>query len=171
MRTCQASPCAESLEGRRSFVIYCSRRCKARELARRYREVNPERKAANARRWRQAHKEQNREINKRWRKENADKWHAIARENHRWFRTRREGGEVYEVTERDLTRLLRRQDGLCAYCHTVPGEWHVDHVIPLTRGGQHSIGNLAWACGRCNRSKRSSTVTEWLMRLHRKLAA
>jgi 5-methylcytosine-specific restriction endonuclease McrA len=30
---------------------------------------------------------------------------------------------------------------------------HIDHIIPLSRGGRHSIGNLAPACAACNLKK------------------
>lgn len=33
------------------------------------------------------------------------------------------------------------------------GERHVDHIVPLAKGGMHSIDNLAVACAQCNRSK------------------
>lgn len=64
------------------------------------------------------------------------------------------------VTERDLRRLADRQRGCCTYC----GERRkltVEHVIPLSRGGRHAIGNIRLACGACNASKRDRLVTEW----------
>ncbi|MFI8830536.1 HNH endonuclease [Streptomyces afghaniensis] len=30
---------------------------------------------------------------------------------------------------------------------------HVDHLVPLARGGAHSLSNLVPACQRCNTSK------------------
>lgn len=37
----------------------------------------------------------------------------------------------------------------------------IDHVIPLARGGNHSIGNLLTLCLSCNASKGKRTMTEW----------
>ena len=37
----------------------------------------------------------------------------------------------------------------------------VDHVIPLSRGGTHSIGNLMTLCRSCNSSKHARTLMEW----------
>jgi len=42
--------------------------------------------------------------------------------------------------------------GLCAYCEEAA--WgHVDHVVPLSRGGADSIGNAVPACQSCNLRK------------------
>jgi 5-methylcytosine-specific restriction endonuclease McrA len=63
------------------------------------------------------------------------------------------------VTVRDLNRLIARYGGLCAYC---PAPWkQLDHVVPVTRGGRHGIGNIVPACVRCNTSKNDRTVMEW----------
>jgi 5-methylcytosine-specific restriction endonuclease McrA len=69
----------------------------------------------------------------------------------------RMGGLV--VTERDKRRLLSRYCGNCAYCGTQKATtW--DHVIPLKRGGRHSIGNLLPACLSCNLRKGVRVIVE-----------
>lgn len=75
-------------------------------------------------------------------------------------RARVRAASTYAVTKGDLVALLRRHGGRCAYCLTAPAE-HLDHVIPLARGGSHGIGNLAPACARCNRSKSDRLLVEW----------
>jgi len=40
----------------------------------------------------------------------------------------------------------------------------LDHVMPLSRGGTHSINNVVVACKPCNFNKRTSTVDEWRAR-------
>jgi hypothetical protein len=65
----------------------------------------------------------------------------------------------FKVTVHDLRRLVARYGGLCAYC---PNPWkQFDHVVPVSRGGRHSIGNLVPACVRCNTSKNDALVMEW----------
>jgi 5-methylcytosine-specific restriction endonuclease McrA len=69
-------------------------------------------------------------------------------------------GGTYMVTERDWRRLVARHGGLCAYCKERPWE-HRDHVVPLSRGGRHTIGNLLPACAPCNQSKSARLLMEW----------
>jgi len=37
----------------------------------------------------------------------------------------------------------------------------IDHLIPLIRGGTHSVGNIITLCLPCNLSKNKKTLTEW----------
>lgn len=49
---------------------------------------------------------------------------------------------------------------LCAYCGFIAAE--VDHIIPVSRGGDEcSIENLTPACFECNSEKRDLTLDEW----------
>lgn len=63
---------------------------------------------------------------------------------------------VYEITDKDMRHLLAQP---CAHCGA-EGQ-HIDHIIPIKRGGRHSIGNLQMLCQRCNSSKHKKTMTEW----------
>lgn len=84
--------------------------------------------------------------------------HRIVNEGRRRARKRQAG--VLRVTDSDIARLAGRHSGRCAYCVTRPWE-HLDHVIPIARGGRHSIGNLLPACQPCNQSKNSRLLAEW----------
>jgi len=58
-------------------------------------------------------------------------------------------------TAEDVRRLLVLQGGLCRACGvslTVVG-YHVDHVVPIAKGGLNVAGNLQVLCPRCNLSK------------------
>lgn len=43
----------------------------------------------------------------------------------------------------------------------MPGERHLDHVIPLARGGADTVANLCVACEPCNRRKHSKLPEEY----------
>jgi len=77
--------------------------------------------------------------------------------------TRSEGSKP--ITEQSFTRLKkiveRRSRKLCSYCGSIDKRGHVDHVTPLSRGGDDSLDNLVWSCRKCNLSKGSKTVGEW----------
>jgi hypothetical protein len=52
------------------------------------------------------------------------------------------------------TRYLLRKVKNCAYCDCELGkEFHIDHVIPLARGGRDHPSNMVKACVKCNMRK------------------
>ena len=55
----------------------------------------------------------------------------------------------------ELLALFITQDGTCAYCgeHKARAILHIDHRIPLSRGGRHHISNIVLACDICNLRK------------------
>jgi 5-methylcytosine-specific restriction endonuclease McrA len=56
----------------------------------------------------------------------------------------------------------RRDNGVCQCCgEHCPETGHVDHIIPLSRGGDDKLDNLVWACEKCNLSKGNRTLSEW----------
>ena len=85
-----------------------------------------------------------------------------------WFRTVRDGYRCtfsapeamlsYERPTRELipeamrAQVWRRDDGRCVLC----GSWgnlHIDHIVPVSKGGATSVPNLQVLCQSCNLSK------------------
>lgn len=93
---------------------------------------------------------------------NPDKMRAKGLRDEQRRRARLAGADVRMVTERDLRRLEDRQRGRCFYCADGPSPLTMDHVIPIARGGRHAIGNLVLACEKCNKSKGSRLLVEWV---------
>lgn len=63
-------------------------------------------------------------------------------------------------------RLLRnkiflRDDYTCQYCGERGKKLECDHVIPVSKGGEHIEANLVTACFKCNRSKGSKLLKKW----------
>ena len=58
-----------------------------------------------------------------------------------------------EVVCRDV--VLRRDAGRCGICGLtiMEANWHLDHIIPLSKGGEHSYANVQAAHARCNMRK------------------
>ncbi|MGA5131020.1 HNH endonuclease [Streptomyces blastmyceticus] len=50
---------------------------------------------------------------------------------------------------------------MCAYCGEKSQSLHQEHIIPISRGGDDSIGNLVPACPDCNLAKGDRTLMEW----------
>src|SRR4051794_5470528 len=54
--------------------------------------------------------------------------------------------------------------GGCAYGGARRGPGQKDCVLPLSRGGRYTMGNIVPACRSCNASKCNDEVTGWLRR-------
>lgn len=68
---------------------------------------------------------------------------------------------TYHISDRDMKRLLSLN---CAYEDTTCcGYLTIEHIIPLSRGGSHGIGNLTRLCVRHNSSKGSKTHMEYVV--------
>lgn len=129
------------------------------ESKRRYYDANRDLVIERSRQWVEQHPEQRKQTWQEWYRSNPEA-------RHRSERTRRAAkaqADRRAVLAKDWARLVGQYRGLCAYCGTSPWK-HRDHIIPLSRGGRHSIGNLLPACEGCNLSKGSSTLMEWRLR-------
>jgi 5-methylcytosine-specific restriction endonuclease McrA len=70
------------------------------------------------------------------------------------------------ITMAQVKELLKRHKGKCYWCGKRYGsDYHLDHVHPLSKGGEHSIENLCVACPDCNRRKCAKTPLEFAGRL------
>lgn len=57
--------------------------------------------------------------------------------------------------------MVRRFRGACAYCEVRPERLTQDHVVPISRGGHDTEGNIVPACRPCNLEKADRFVSEW----------
>ena len=83
---------------------------------------------------------------------------GLSRHRHRVL-AQRQKRHVKRATFRDCGRR-------CVYCGTLLGLAHatLDHVHPLSRGGDHAPGNLVVACEDCNQLKGSLLPVEFFAR-------
>lgn len=116
---------------------------------------------------------------KKWRSDNPDyfgKWYEKSgrRVVRRWAldhpNKRRESWQRRRallrgcvVSAADIAVVIERSGGLCCGCNTlVPdGMRHIDHIVPLSKGGRHEQDNLQLLCYRCNLSKGSKPPSEF----------
>lgn len=70
-----------------------------------------------------------------------------------------------------LTRraVFARDGGRCQYC-SAPAT-SLDHVVPRSRGGQHTWENVVSACARCNHVKADRAISDLGWRLRRQPVA
>lgn len=74
----------------------------------------------------------------------------------------RSAGRNRSVASRLRGIVLTRDGEVCAYCGSTEGPFHVDHINPLSRGGDNDLSNLCVACAPCNMSKGAKSVEEWM---------
>jgi len=119
---------------------------------------NPESYNAIIARWRDTHRAEWQAYSARWRREN-----AAARREHDLKRR----AAKQKATIRDRKKIAawikswhRKPKVRCHWCRKyLPGrKCQVDHVIPLSKGGRHTLNNLVKSCGDCNMRKGAKLI-------------
>ncbi len=127
-----------------------------REYQRQYRATKPEKDREAKRKYRLSNPDKVRESVHKWQVKHPDVMRANAKKRRASLMT-----SVAEAPTVEQIATLMKDP--CVYCGD-PSE-HMDHVIPLARGGTHEIDNLVPACKACNLSKGSKLpVIEWFGR-------
>jgi 5-methylcytosine-specific restriction endonuclease McrA len=85
-----------------------------------------------------------------WARKNPEKRRLISRS----YKARRRAQESGGISTAELGRWIRAQKKVCYWCSKrCAKSFHVDHYVPLARGGKHDAENLVIACSRCNLTK------------------
>ena len=111
-----------------------------------YCEKNKEKRKA----YQQANREKVNAISSAWRKRNKAKMNSL---NKRYKESKRDNNfiitELDDFVEQEMYELAQLRT------ETLGKDWHVDHTIPLSKGGPHAIHNLevvpkAWNLSKSN---------------------
>ena len=76
------------------------------------------------------------------------------------------------VTKESLDILMKVQKDCCYHCLEVLDksiQTHLDHYVPISKGGAHSIYNVVWSCAKCNLEKADKMPKNPLRKEHFKL--
>ena len=106
--------------------------------------------------YRQENYERRIEIERASRERNKDK-NRPSKNARQSVRNRLVSGSKYVIIYKDLKRIYSQP---CFNCGSMNNQ-SLDHRIPLSRGGEHKIGNMLTLCQPCNASKHSRTIMEW----------
>lgn len=118
--------------------------------------------------WYHRNKQKALEYNKKYRQMNRDKVNQIAKNytirhperrletcrlSSRNRRSKVSGAGGFH-TKQDIIEIYLAQNGRCSYCKVKVGrKYHVDHIIPISKGGTGSKDNLQICCPSCNLRK------------------
>ena len=129
---------------------------KGRILAylRKYNRKNRARINARQRAYYEGHKGEHRERNRQWRRKNPEKLKANIKKR----RALKAGAVEAKLTAAQWRAIQEAFDYRCAYCGCRPKKLTQDHVVPLCKGGSHTVDNVVPACGRCNCKKWANTL-------------
>lgn len=129
---------------------YPLRAAKEREASRIYRLANPEKTKSAGRKWREANRAKVKASRRAWYEANQ----PLVKASRRRRRARIEGAAVNDLTAAQWRAIQELADHCCAYCgKRRKGRLTQDHIIPLTKGGNHTASNIVPACGPCNSTK------------------
>ena len=96
------------------------------------------------------------EVERKARKKNKEKYRPTRNE-----RQLRRARVIKEKTFLLLKKeIIKLYSDPCFNCKSTKNQ-SIDHIIPISRGGSHSIGNLITLCRSCNSSKNNKFMIEW----------
>ena len=71
----------------------------------------------------------------------------------REFTQRRKSRIIGKLPSGTVARLQQLQKNRCANCRKKLTKFHLDHIVPLAKGGLHASGNVQLLCPNCNSRK------------------
>lgn len=99
---------------------------------------------------------------KEWAKNNPEKRRAISIN----YKSKRRAVTRKGMSGGDLAAWTKQQDKTCYWCkRRCDDAYHVDHMVPLSRGGAHESYNLAISCPPCNLKKSNKTPSQFIVEL------
>lgn len=98
-----------------------------------------------------------------WYKTPKGRFYRQSKSNRRYAREQSAEGSY---TTADIQLQLRAQRSKCWHCgKLLTKNFHIDHLIPISRGGSNDPRNIVISCPSCNMSKSDRLPQEWNGRL------
>jgi 5-methylcytosine-specific restriction endonuclease McrA len=101
---------------------------------------------------------------KLWRAENPERARANAKAGKKRRKALLRGADpaIARISAKQWHARLELVGNCCAYCGVTAQVLEMDHIVPVSRGGQHVPENVAPACRSCNARKSDRLLSEWL---------
>lgn len=175
LKTCKICEQTLAIELFYSKSSYCKECTKAKSSA--WAKANPDKvkkswKKQNKKRWidqkqdkeymlkkaiyRQQNSEKRTKTAAEWNKKNKDRFN-IHVANAKIKRRISQDARVYKILDKEFRKLY---SSCCSFCGS-RDRITMDHIIPISRSGNHSIGNLQPLCKSCNSSKKTRFISEY----------
>ena len=108
-------------------------------------------------------------IKRRREKQREYKHKAYVKQNDR-NRRRARKHKLQAIQRNEYLKWVGEQEKVCYWCGNRCGsKYHVDHYIPLAKGGRHELNNLVISCPKCNMEKGAKMPDEYAMQKGRLL--
>lgn len=126
-----------------------------------YTASNQDKVKAAIKKWTTENSERVKARKREWSKENPE---IIAAHNHNRRSRKIKAGGQHSAAE--IREIFIAQRGMCANCHIRidahgKDKMHVDHIVPLSRGGLNNKYNLQCLCPQCNLKKHAKDPIDW----------
>lgn len=108
--------------------------------------------------WNKAHPEKRLEIARKWRTSEHGRASKSALAHNRRVHL-----SVSPVTAEMVIELKSEYAGLCPYCNSVIVKGHIDHIVPVCKGGTSERNNLVWVCAACNGQKYGKGLLRFML--------
>jgi 5-methylcytosine-specific restriction endonuclease McrA len=125
--------------------------------------AHPEKSAQKQRKWRETHLEQCRAYGREYAKTHRVKRLQYLRDHPEAHRAavkkarakrRSNRGVIHDLSHAQWLEIQAMQGHRCYYCgKRCKGKLTQDHIIPLSKGGAHTLHNVIAACHSCNSKK------------------
>lgn len=164
---CKKGHVAQWVENNKERTLEINREWKSRnrgvlyERQKVYRANNKHLRQVESKKYREKYPDKVKECKKKAVEKNREHYTVLSRN----YTARKKNSEG-KHTVKDIRELFVSQNGICNGCGvtletTGKNKYHVDHIIPLIKGGSNYPSNLQLLCPSCNTSKCDKDFEEW----------
>lgn len=72
------------------------------------------------------------------------------------------------LTKQIISEVKEASNNICPYCGSPFTDGHIDHIVPVSRGGTNARDNLLYVCADCNHRKGNRLLADFLSMLNLK---
>jgi 5-methylcytosine-specific restriction endonuclease McrA len=87
------------------------------------------------------------------------------KERQTFYYNNRRSAQKIKIDKKHLDKLIYLQDNKCFYCESdLKNYKSIEHLIPISKGGDNNNKNLVYSCKSCNSQKNTSTLKEYAIK-------